>query len=381
MNQGLKKTLIPAYFDMDPYHMPGELRNLQAMNAADFTFHEDITEIIRKKLADVKEEKPAPETKGQSLRDKYAPQKKVQILVDKLDCEREHAEEVLVVCQGNIEDSEEYIKKEEDYKKVLWICAECGSNNTHDVCHNSECNLSKADSISLRLRREEARRNSERERQRKADLKRSLGDIDADYSLSVEDRIACTKILLKKKSNIIWPTLLLASLVVFAISVFLGITVLSQATYPEIIKDIVSSALKVLGVKSKDDLDIIYILVYISGAVVLIMSGVYYSLASKTGGVSIGKIAAQALVDVVLFFLALIIINGPITVILTIISNILMSIFGGIIEDVIKEGTVIASFVIVVSLNYIVSVVNLIRLRKLKKALKTKLALLKEGRY
>jgi hypothetical protein len=207
-----------------------------------------------------------------------------------------------------------------------------------------------------------------------------LGDIDADYSLSVEDRIACTKILLKKKSNIIWPTLLLASLVVFAISVFLGITVLSQATYPEIIKDIVSSALKVLGVKSKDDLDIIYILVYISGAVALIMSGVYYSLASKTGGISIGKIAAQALVDVVLFFLVLIIINGPITMIMTIISNILMFIFGES-EDVIKEGTEIASFVIVVSLNYIVSVVNLIRLRKLKKALKTKLALLKEGRY
>ena len=167
MNQGLKKTLIPAFFEMDPYHMPGELRNLQALNAADFTFHEDITEIIRKKVADAKDGKTSSEVQGQSLRDKYATKDKVDKLVDITDCDREFAINVLVQCHGDIKKSQQFIEEDPGYKKSLWICAECNANNTHDKCHN--CGTTKKESIEVARARKEM---EERERKKSAEYKR-----------------------------------------------------------------------------------------------------------------------------------------------------------------------------------------------------------------
>ena len=171
MNQGLKKTLIPAYFEMDPYHMPGELRNLQAMNAADLTFMEDITEIIRKKVADAKDDTPSTEVKGQSLRDKYATKDKVKQLVGATDCDREFATNVLVQCHGDMKKSQQYIEDDPDYKKSLWICVECGAHNTHEKCHN--CGTTKKESLEVGRARKEM---EERERRKSAEYKRKKAE-------------------------------------------------------------------------------------------------------------------------------------------------------------------------------------------------------------
>ena len=94
IRQGQKKTLIPAYFEMDPYSMPGELRGLQAMNAADITFREDVTEIIRKKVADARESIPAKRTTEQFPRDKTAANNHAEEPVKPTYAESEPREEV-----------------------------------------------------------------------------------------------------------------------------------------------------------------------------------------------------------------------------------------------------------------------------------------------
>lgn len=167
MNQGLKKTLIPAYFDMDPYHMPGELRNLQAMNATDFTFHEDITEIIRKKIADAKDGTTAAEPQGQSLKDKYAPKDKVEKVLALTDCDREFAVNVLIRCYGDVKKSQQYIEEDPGYKKSLWICTECNTKNTHDKCRG--CGVTKKESQEVDRARKEMQ---ERELKKSAAYKR-----------------------------------------------------------------------------------------------------------------------------------------------------------------------------------------------------------------
>lgn len=163
MSQGLKKTLIPTYFEMDPYHMPGELRNLQAMNAADFTFQEDITEIIRKKVADAKDGQISDGTQGVSLRDKYAQKEKVDSIVKATDCEREFAVNVLIQCHGDVKKSQQFIEEDPEYKKALWICAECQSKNTHDKCQT--CGVTKKESIEV----ERARKEMEIRERKKSD--------------------------------------------------------------------------------------------------------------------------------------------------------------------------------------------------------------------
>ncbi len=375
-SQGENKTLISCYLKMKPDDFPIEIRNDQALNIGSYTFLEDVTAIVTKKIQHSKTE--IKESTGNTLTDKYAQKKKVQILIDKLDCEPKHAAEVLVVFQGNIEDSVEYIQKEEDYRKYLWVCAECGAYNTHDVCHNSACGLTKSDSVALKFKRDEARRNSEREKQKKARLLKSssIAVIELDDDMSTEDKIACTNILLKKKRNFVWPIMLTASFIVFAISVFLGITVLSEATYSEGVNKFVESALNLLDINSRADIGIIYNFMYISGFVAMFMTAIYFLLASSTKGSFWAEILAVGIANVIAYFLILIIINNPIDVILTFIGNILTMIIGES-EDVFKEGTGIVSFVILVFLNYIVSAVNIIRLMKLTKALRSKLVLLK----
>lgn len=166
MNQGLKKTLIPAYFDMDPYHMPGELRSLQAMNAIDYTFHEDITEIVRKKVADAKSDGDTNEVKGVSLRDKYAPKDKVEKLLGLTDCDREFAINVLIQCHGDLKQSQKFIEEDPEYIKSVWTCAECGMKNTHNMCRN--CGVSKKESLEVARRRKDM---EERRRKQSAEYK------------------------------------------------------------------------------------------------------------------------------------------------------------------------------------------------------------------
>ncbi len=48
IKKGAKKTLIPAYKDMDPYAMPEEFAHLQAINMGELGFHQDLLHGIRK---------------------------------------------------------------------------------------------------------------------------------------------------------------------------------------------------------------------------------------------------------------------------------------------------------------------------------------------
>ena len=50
IKKGAKKTLIPAYKDMDPYAMPEEFAHLQAINMGELGFHQDLLHGIRKIL-------------------------------------------------------------------------------------------------------------------------------------------------------------------------------------------------------------------------------------------------------------------------------------------------------------------------------------------
>lgn len=199
MNQGLKKTLIPAYFDMDPYNMPGELRSLQAMNAADFTFHEDITEIIRKKVADAKSGQINTEVQGQSLREKYATKDKVDKLVEATDCDREFAINVLVQCHGDFKQSQQYIEEDPGYKKSLWICAECHANNTHDKCHH--CGISKKESVEVARARKEM---EERAKKKSAEYRRQK----AETTKKVLTPIIVIAVLAILAVFVVWPKMI-----------------------------------------------------------------------------------------------------------------------------------------------------------------------------
>lgn len=54
IKKGAKKTLIPAYKDMDPYTMPDEFAHLQAINMGELGFHQDLLIGIRKILGNTK---------------------------------------------------------------------------------------------------------------------------------------------------------------------------------------------------------------------------------------------------------------------------------------------------------------------------------------
>lgn len=71
IKNGKKKTLIPAYKDMDPYEMPVEFSHLQALNMAELGFHQDLIHGIRKIF-----------TKESSVESKV-PTGNVQALVDR----------------------------------------------------------------------------------------------------------------------------------------------------------------------------------------------------------------------------------------------------------------------------------------------------------
>ena len=51
IKNGAKKTLIPAYKDMDPYQMPAEFAHLQAINLGELGFQQDLISGVRKLFA------------------------------------------------------------------------------------------------------------------------------------------------------------------------------------------------------------------------------------------------------------------------------------------------------------------------------------------
>ena len=61
---GAKKTLIPAYFDMDPYDLPEEFGHLQAQDMTKLGFVQDLVRGIKKICG--KDERPAPAAAGAS---------------------------------------------------------------------------------------------------------------------------------------------------------------------------------------------------------------------------------------------------------------------------------------------------------------------------
>jgi len=158
------KTLIPAYIQCDPYEaMPRELLSIQAFDALSPVFNEEIADLIGKKLGEAKA--PAAPKTGKKLTERYATKEKVKAVVKELDCDPEIASEALVIHQGNLPKTVEYIANDSEYKKKMWVCAECKAKNTHDVCHNPTCGLSREESQKISRRRAEVKRAAEKKKQ------------------------------------------------------------------------------------------------------------------------------------------------------------------------------------------------------------------------
>lgn len=157
------KTLIPAYIQCDPYEaMPKELLSIQAFDALSPVFNEEIADLIKKKLGEAKA--PAAPKAGRKLADRYATKEKVAAVVKELDCEPDIAAEALIIHQGNVVKTVEYISADSEYKKKMWVCAECKAKNTHDVCHNASCGLSREESQKIARRREEVKKAAEKKK-------------------------------------------------------------------------------------------------------------------------------------------------------------------------------------------------------------------------
>lgn len=62
IKNGAKKTLIPAYKDMDPYAMPMEFAHLQAINMGELGFQQDLISGIRKLMAEDDKNNAAKDT-------------------------------------------------------------------------------------------------------------------------------------------------------------------------------------------------------------------------------------------------------------------------------------------------------------------------------
>ena len=155
-----EKKLIPAYIDCEPYEaIPQELLPLHFLDAKSIAFNAEIAENIKKIVGGTEEQLKA----GKTLEERYAPKEKVDKIVNEIDCERDLAVEVLKQMHGKIDESIDFIRNDPEYKKKLWVCAECGAQNTHDHCHNPECGLSKKESIDVARKREEYKRRLEME--------------------------------------------------------------------------------------------------------------------------------------------------------------------------------------------------------------------------
>lgn len=171
------KALIPAFVNCKPEEeLPMGLNVRQALDATGPAFCETVLSIVRKKM----DAAPQAAKAGNLsiLSERYATKEKVAAVVDALDCEPDLAAEALIVHQGKTDAVIRFISTTDEYKKIMWACAECGSRNTHDACHNPNCGISRADSINIKRKREEAERQlkeqqrREEERRRKEEEKR-----------------------------------------------------------------------------------------------------------------------------------------------------------------------------------------------------------------
>ncbi len=155
-----QKVLIPCYIGDDFYDIfPNELLSIQGSDMRSPVFHEEIVETIKKKLSD----KTAPRT-GTRLEDRYAKPELVKKIVDEMDCEEQLAVDALVLLQGNVQKTKEYINGDRQYQKVKWVCTECGTINTGDICRKPNCGTEKAQSQKVSAQREKLKEKTKRQK-------------------------------------------------------------------------------------------------------------------------------------------------------------------------------------------------------------------------
>lgn len=165
------KVLIPAYINCKPEdELPMGLNLVQAMDATGMVFLEDVTAIVKKKMGAAPQAAKAGNLN--LLSEKYATKANVDRVVNALDCEPELAAEVLIIHQGKVDNAIRYISSSADYQKALWTCAECGTKNTHDVCRNPDCGLTKAAAAKVAQMRAEAKRREEEQRRKEEEQRR-----------------------------------------------------------------------------------------------------------------------------------------------------------------------------------------------------------------
>ena len=171
MQSDPSKALIPAYIHCKPEDaLPMRLNMMQALDATGPAFCETVESIVKKKM------KAAPQAAKAGnlsiLAERYATKEKVGKVVAELDCEPELAAEVLIIQQGKTDDAIRYIASSDDYRKKMWVCTECGQKNTHDVCANSKCGISKADSINIKRMRDDAARQMQEQKRKEEEQRR-----------------------------------------------------------------------------------------------------------------------------------------------------------------------------------------------------------------
>lgn len=178
------------------------------------------------------------------------------------------------------------------------------------------------------------------------------------------DTMKSLKAEMKRKKDFLPFSVMLLSLVMFALAVFLGITILAELNISGEIGSLISTVLDYIT------LDHVYWIIYICGALSIFFTSFYlYKIDAEDFGPSLGYTFIFSLGIYLIIFILL---NNPLEIILNFIGNILLMIIGES-EDVFKEGTGITSFVIVTALNYLVTVVLKIILSVKKRELKRKL--------
>ena len=153
---------------------------------------------------------------------------------------------------------------------------------------------------------------------------------------------------LRHKSDFWISIVMFISLIVFALAIFLGVTILAELDYTETGNKYVSMVLQYLS------LDNIYTLIYIFGSLSLICTAYYFS--KVRSGNFMGYLGLTLLFSGGAYLLIFILLNNPLEIILNFIGNILLLIIGES-QDVFKEGTGITTFVIITGINYIISLV------------------------
>ena len=178
------------------------------------------------------------------------------------------------------------------------------------------------------------------------------------------DTMKSLKAEMKRKKDFLPFSVMLLSLVMFALAVFFGITILAELNISGEIGSLISTVLDYIT------LDHVYWIIYICGALSIFFTSFYlYKIDAEDFGPSLGYTFIFSLGIYLIIFILL---NNPLEIILNFIGNILLMIIGES-EDVFKEGTGITSFVIVTALNYLVTVVLKIILSVKKRELKRKL--------